>query len=127
MEIVSLIIWSIIFSVVCYIVASTKGLALGKWAVIGFVLGPIGLIWVLVTEKDDSMLEAKSLRSGQFKKCVFCAEVIKKDATLCKHCRGQQPSDFSKGSQKTYWVCGKCNETTETVQNSCWSCGAPKI
>jgi rubrerythrin len=29
-------------------------------------------------------------------------------------------------SAKTYWVCGKCNETTETAKNICWSCGAPK-
>jgi rubrerythrin len=29
-------------------------------------------------------------------------------------------------SVKTYWVCGSCNETTETEKNTCWSCGAPK-
>jgi hypothetical protein len=30
-------------------------------------------------------------------------------------------------AMKTYWVCGKCNETTETAKNTCWSCGAPKV
>lgn len=31
------------------------------------------------------------------------------------------------GSEKTYWVCGKCNETTEIAKNTCWSCGASKV
>jgi hypothetical protein len=30
-------------------------------------------------------------------------------------------------SVKTFWVCGKCNETTDTAKNTCWSCGAPKV
>lgn len=33
---------------------------------------------------------------------------------------------FPSQSAKTYWVCGKCNETVETAKNICWSCGAPK-
>ncbi|OYU12618.1 MAG: hypothetical protein CFE38_06360 [Comamonadaceae bacterium PBBC1] len=38
----------------------------------------------------------------------------------------KSPSTFAQ-SEKTYWVCGKCNETTETAKNTCWSCGAPKV
>jgi RNA polymerase subunit RPABC4/transcription elongation factor Spt4 len=126
MEMVSLLVWSIVFAVVTTIVASTKGLSLVKWAGIGFILGPIGVIWVLVTARDQSALEAESLRSGKFKKCPFCAEVIKKDALVCKHCGGDQTKQPVPAQQKTYWVCPKCNETTETAKNTCWSCGAPK-
>jgi len=126
MEIVSLLVWSIAFAFITTIVANTKGLSLGKWAAIGFILGPIGVIWVLVTAKDQSALEAESLRSGKFKKCPLCAEVIKKEAAVCKHCGGDQAKHSTPAQQKTFWVCGKCNETTETGKNTCWSCGAPK-
>jgi RNA polymerase subunit RPABC4/transcription elongation factor Spt4 len=127
MEIVSLLVWSLAFAAVTTIVANTKGLSMGKWFAIGFILGPIGVIWSLVTAKDESALEAKSLSTGKFKKCPSCAEVIKKDAEVCKHCGGQQASAPSAGLQKTYWVCSKCNETTETAKNTCWSCGEAKV
>lgn len=127
MEITSLLVWSIIFAVVTAIIANTKGLSPGKWTVIGFILGPIGVIWVLVTAKDQSTLEAESLRSGKFKKCPLCAEVIKKEASVCKHCGGVQTMNQTPSQEKTFWVCGKCNETTETAKNTCWSCGAPKV
>lgn len=127
MEITSLLVWSIAFTVISAIAANNKGLPLGKWATIGFILGPIGVIWVLVTAKDEAVQEAKSLSTGKFKKCPFCAEVIKKEASVCKHCGGQQASAISPSASKTYWVCSKCNETTETAKNTCWSCGAPKV
>jgi RNA polymerase subunit RPABC4/transcription elongation factor Spt4 len=126
MNIGSLLVWSIIFAVVTAIIANTKGLSPGKWTFIGFFLGPIGVIWALVTAKDQSTLEAESLRSGKFKKCPLCAEVIKKEASVCKHCGGDQTTNQTPRQEKTFWVCGKCNETTETAKNTCWSCGAPK-
>jgi RNA polymerase subunit RPABC4/transcription elongation factor Spt4 len=127
MDIGSLLVWSIIFAVVTAIIANTKGLSPGKWTVIGFVLGPIGVIWALVTAKDQSTLETESLMSGKFKKCPLCAEVIKKEASVCKHCGGDQTANQTPRQEKTFWVCGKCNETTETAKNTCWSCGAPKV
>lgn len=35
--------------------------------------------------------------------------------------------DPPRGRDKTYWVCAKCNETTETEKNTCWNCGAHKV
>jgi hypothetical protein len=32
----------------------------------------------------------------------------------------KSPASFAQ-SEKTYWICGKCNETTETAKNTCWS------
>ncbi|MFM9835122.1 MAG: zinc ribbon domain-containing protein [Methylophilaceae bacterium] len=32
------------------------------------------------------------LRAKESKKCLYCAELIKKDATKCKHCGADLPS-----------------------------------
>lgn len=115
---------SVLVATIALGVLLTGCMSMGTQALI---LGPIGLIWVLVTAKDTSALEAQSLSTGKHKKCPFCAEVIKKEASVCKHCGGQQPSAATPSQSQTYWVCGKCNETTETAKNTCWSCGSPKV
>lgn len=65
--------------------------------------------------------------AGNGTRCKHCAEVIKTGASVCKHCGGQQKDSPSPTQPKTYWVCGKCNETTETIKNTCWNCGAHKV
>jgi len=33
---------------------------------------------------------------GYTKKCPFCAEIIKEDATFCKHCGREQPIEMAR-------------------------------
>lgn len=127
MEIISLGAFAILFAVICAIIANSKGLSPGKWCLIGLFLGPIGFIWVLATAKNETYLDIERVLSGSFKRCPLCAEVIKTEATVCKHCGGKQAGDISPKPTKTYWVCGRCNETTETQKNTCANCGAAKV
>ena len=124
MQIVSLLVWSVVFAVVTTIVASAKGLSLSKWAVIGFILGPIGVIWSLVTPKDEATLAKRQIDAGELKVCPFCAEHVKIEATICKHCGKDQPPIDPMLLEK--WVCTHCKAICKGSQSSCWVCNKPR-
>ena len=54
----------------------------GEGAVAGFLLGPIGLLWI-ATAKDER------------RRCPFCREPVAAAATACPHCQREVPSAFN--------------------------------
>ena len=72
------------------IIGSNKGRSGFLWFVIGFLLAPLGIVLALVIKKDNQTLESKALALGTQKKCPYCAELIKSEAIICKHCNREQ-------------------------------------
>ncbi|WP_420386241.1 zinc ribbon domain-containing protein [Roseivirga sp.] len=72
-----LILWFI-----CGVVASLITRSRGRSEIGGFflgaLLGPLGIIVALVVPKDPSKLG--------YTECPYCAEYIKPNARVCKHC-----------------------------------------
>lgn len=53
---------------------------------VGMLLGPIGVIACLVVPKNEEEIEKEKVKFGSHKKCPKCAEIVKKEAVICKHC-----------------------------------------
>jgi len=74
--------------IVCAVIAKTKGRNGLSWFFYGVLLGPIGVILVLVLPK---------MEGEQFRKCPYCGELVKREAIKCRYCQ----SDLGKGNTGT--------------------------
>jgi len=88
---VSIVVIWLLFGLAAAIVATNKGKTGCGWFALGVALGPFGLLFALITPKDEQAVEQRSLQSGDTRKCPFCAELIKREAIVCKHCRRDVP------------------------------------
>lgn len=82
------------FAIITAIAAHTKGFSSAAWAIYGLLFGPFALLVVLIKQKNEEELSRRQLQIGTHKKCPFCAEFIKVEATVCKHCHKAVSSDI---------------------------------
>lgn len=88
---VFIIIW-ICLGIVGASIASGKGNSGCGGFILGALLGPIGLLIAFFSSDDE---EEKRKRMGDTKKCPYCAEYVKQDAIICKHCGRKIEGDSS--------------------------------
>ena len=66
-------------------IAQSKGYSFVLWWFFGTFLFVVALPAALLMKPDTAVLERSQLSRGM-KKCPFCAELIKLEANVCKHC-----------------------------------------
>ena len=77
----------IILSILCGIYASGKGKSGFGYFLLSVLLSPlIGFIAALISKEDTAKIEKKEMSLGVKRKCPFCAELVKSEAIVCKHC-----------------------------------------
>jgi len=79
----------VILWLVCAFIGMSIGKGKGKGGAgfaLGLFLGPIGIIIIALMKEDTAKVEAEALSSGEMRKCPYCAELVRREARVCKHC-----------------------------------------
>ena len=79
------------------VIAQQKGYSFVLWWFFGAFLFIVALPAALLMKRDTAALERNKLHEGM-KKCPFCAELVKLEANVCKHC-GREIQPLLSGSQ----------------------------
>ena len=101
-----------------------------RWAgfVLGWFLGPLGLIISLFLPSDQAELDQRKFERGELAQCPHCREFVKVDATICKYCHRSLPtrkvvrrSQSMTGTKR----CPSCGALTSAKNTECGACGHP--
>ncbi len=92
MDLFLMLLW-IGCGVAAAMLASRKGRSGCGGFALGFILGPIGLVIVLLLRSNQDAIDAKNVSTGDKMICPYCAEVIKAAAVKCRYCRSDITTD----------------------------------
>jgi len=85
--------WMLLSAIVAA-AAQSRGRSAGQYFLLSFLLSPLLAVIILVlTKPTRAETEAIAARGGDVKRCPLCAELVKLEATFCKHCHQPIPAD----------------------------------
>jgi hypothetical protein len=89
---VEIVFFWVIFAILVAVYAEKKGRSGVGFFFLAVLLSPlIAFIIVLIAGENRPKAEERQINSGDFRKCPFCAELIKPEALVCKHCGRDLP------------------------------------
>ena len=141
-----LLVQAVAFAVLSGIVASNKNRDPAGWGIIGFLFGLFGFIAAVAvgeaeeTQSSDRQGGQQSISLGfnpdeQEKKCPACAEYIKLEARVCKHCGhefseeevereiGKRKDELKRRIADADFYCQRNEKAVKSDGYTCPSCG----
>lgn len=126
-------IW-LICGIIAAVIYSNKGRSGLTAFIVGFLFGPIGVILAALTPADTAAVERKAVTTGSMKKCPFCAELVRAEATVCKHCQRELPAVVAEPGVARIvpngsggYTCSACGGGVRADATTCKHCKKPLI
>ena len=119
---VVILIGGTILGLIPAFIAQKKGYDFILWWLLGALLFIVALPAILLISPNKEGIEKQQLAGG-YRKCPRCAELIKREAQVCKHC-GHNLSTSGKVVARPSWAdCPRCGQLVVDVSKPCSSCG----
>ena len=79
------LVFAILLGLIPAAIAKSKGRSFGLWWLYGALIFIVALPHALMMRPNIQGLDEQAKLSG-FRKCPYCAEFVRPDAIVCKHC-----------------------------------------
>lgn len=87
MELLFILVLWVVLSGAVATTADNRGRFGLAWFIGSLIFSPlICFLLLMASPKNQDKIDSIAIKNGSMKKCPRCAEIIKRDALVCKHC-----------------------------------------